>query len=44
MTVFEHSFTLIGLVLGLALADVRGGLVRIARTRGLKSLGALKAH
>lgn len=41
MTVFEHSFTLIGLVLGLALADVLGGLVRIARTRGLNAIGLL---
>lgn len=41
MTVFEHSFTLIGLVLGLALADVLGGLVRIARARGLNSIGLL---
>ena len=41
MTVFEHSFTLIGLVLGLALADVLSGLIRAVRARGLRSLGLL---
>jgi hypothetical protein len=38
---FEHSFTLIGLVLGLALADLLSGLVRAVRTRGFKALGLL---
>lgn len=41
MTVFEHSFTLIGLVLGLALADVLSGLIRAVRARGFRSLGLL---
>ena len=41
MTIFEHSFTLIGLVLGLALADVLGGLVRTVRARGVRALGLL---
>ena len=41
MTVFEHSFALIGLVLGLALAHVLNELVRAVRTHGLKLLGPL---
>lgn len=41
MTVFEYSFTLIGLVLGLALTEVLGGLLRTARSRGVRSLGLL---
>ena len=41
MTVFEHSFALIGLVLGLALAHVLTELVRAARAHGFKLLGAL---
>jgi hypothetical protein len=41
MTIFEHSFTLIGLVLGLALAEVLSGLVRTARSRGVRALGVL---
>ena len=41
MTVFEHSFALIGLVLGLALAHVLTELVRAVRTHGFKLLGLL---
>jgi hypothetical protein len=41
MTLFEHSFTLIGLLLGLALAEVLAGLVRTARSRGVRALGVL---
>ena len=41
MTVFEHSFALIGLVLGLALAHVLTELVRAVRTHGFKLLGPL---
>jgi hypothetical protein len=41
MTVFEHSFTLIGLVLGLALAHVLSALLTAIRTEGFKSLGLL---
>ena len=41
MSVFEHSFTLIGLVLGLTLTHVLSELVRIVRAKGLKSLGVL---
>lgn len=41
MTIFEHSFTLIGLVLGLALAEVLSGLVRTVRSRDVKTLGLL---
>jgi hypothetical protein len=41
MTVFEYSFTLIGLVLGLSLTEVLGGLLRTARSRGVRSLGIL---
>ena len=41
MTVFEHSFALIGLVLGLALAQVLTELVRAFRTYGYKLLGPL---
>lgn len=41
MSVFEHSFTLIGLILGLALTHVLSELVRIIRTQGIKSIGLL---
>jgi hypothetical protein len=41
VTIFEHSFTLIGLVLGLALAELLSGLVRLVRTHGIKPLGLL---
>ena len=41
MSVFEHSFALIGLVLGLALAHVLTELVRAFRTHSYKLLGRL---
>jgi hypothetical protein len=41
MTIFEHSFTLIGLVLGLALAELLSGLVRTVRAQRFKALGLL---
>jgi hypothetical protein len=41
MTVFEHSFTLIGLVLGLALTEMLSGLVQALRSNGINSLGVL---
>jgi hypothetical protein len=41
VTIFEHSFTLIGLVLGLALTHVLSEFVRAVREYGFSALGLL---
>lgn len=41
MNPFEHSFTLIALVLGLALTHVLSEFVRAVRTHGIRALGVL---
>ncbi len=41
MTVFEHSFSLIGLVLGFALVEVLSALVRTMKERGTARIGWL---
>ena len=41
MTVFEHSFSLIGLILGLALVEILGTLTRTVRQRGIARIGWL---
>ncbi len=41
MSVFEHSFSLIGLVLGLALVEVLGALIRTMKQRHTIKIGWL---
>lgn len=41
MSIFEHSFTLIGLILGLALVEVLSSLVRALRRRRSRPVGLL---
>lgn len=41
MTIFEHSFTLIALILGLALVEVLSSLVRALRRRRTRPVGLL---
>jgi hypothetical protein len=41
MSIFEHSFTLIGLILGLALVEVLSSLVRALRRRRSRPIGLL---